>query len=343
MRGSVILPSYNDGRLLARCLYSLCDTRLDGGLEIVVVLDGSTDGSVEMLRRGLGHGGSGSLDQCVGLGDWKSLRITLVELKQNAGRSVARNRAVKASRGDWLFFLDADLRVGPNWAEALLAGLEDENQVGVGEMIYVFRQDRDLDSALFAGDPAADQIRRRDLAPYQRYLETRGPYKFREQAEMPARYFYTCNACVHRGLFERTGGFDERYRAWGGEDIDMGLKLEKAGARMRYQGAARALHAQERSFAAHCANLEIMGRESLPLLLSEHPQMLEALQLERMLEGVGGFKNRLLACLDRDSVRRLLLKLESLGLFSEGLYDLCVYLHYAGAYRRTRENGNETD
>ncbi len=343
MRGSVILPSYNDGRLLARCLYSLCDTRLDGGLEIVVALDGSTDGSAEMLRRGMGHGGSGPLDGCVGSGDWKNLRITLVELKQNAGRSVARNRAVKASRGEWLFFLDADLRVGTDWAEALLAGLEDETHVGVGEMIYVMRQDRQLDQALFAGDTSADEARRRDLAPYQRYLETRGPYKFRDQADMPARYFYTCNACVHRSLFERAGGFDERYRAWGGEDIDMGLKLEKAGARMRYQSRARALHAQERSFAAHCANLEIMGRDSLPLLVSDHPQMLEALQLERLLKSAGGFKNRLLACLDRDSIRRLLLNLESFGLFSEGLYDLCVYLHYAGAYRRTRENSNETD
>ena len=54
VRYSVIIPSYNDGRLLLRCLNSLCALpEIAGELEIVVALDGSTDNSAELLGPGL--------------------------------------------------------------------------------------------------------------------------------------------------------------------------------------------------------------------------------------------------------------------------------------------------
>jgi hypothetical protein len=202
-------------------------------------------------------------------------------------------------------------------------------------MVYEPWPRRPLDPALLAAEPAAERRRRAALKRYQRYLETRGPWKFRDQPLMPARYFYTCNSSVHRGLLERAGPFDERLRGWGGEDIDMGLRLEQAGGRLRPCRAARALHAQERPFAAHCANLEWLGREGLRHLVAAHPGLLRELQLDRLLPTAAGGRPRpLLELAWRLRLHRLLLGLETAGLpLSERLYDLVVFLHYAGGYR----------
>lgn len=335
MEISVIIPSYNDGALLARCLDSLVPQRLAVDWEVVVALDGSRDGSRELLARGRGESAGGPLDGCVERGAWRGLPLQVVELERNGGRSAARNAALARARGEWLLFLDADLRVGPDWAARLRAAQEGPAVVAVGEMVYESRPDLPLDPALLEAEPVAEARRRAALKPYQRYLETRGPWKFRDQPRMPARYFYTCNSSVHRSLLERAGPFDERLVGWGGEDIDMGLRLEGAGGWLAPCPGARALHAQERPFAAHCANLERLGREGLGLLVGRHPGLLRDLQLDRLLPAaVGGRPRALLTLAWRLGLHRLLLRLEALGLpLSERLYDLVIFLHYAGGYR----------
>jgi GT2 family glycosyltransferase len=338
---SIIIPSYNDGARLARCLDSLCaqDTS-PGSWEVLVTLDGSTDGSRELLRRGCqGDAASGGpLDALVEPGAWSALPLRVVDLPENRGRSAARNAALAVAQGEWLCFLDADLRVGPNWLRELRACARARDVVSVGEMVYEAWPQRPLDPALLAAEPRAEALRRAALKRYQLYLETRGPWKHREQATMPARYFYTCNSCVHRSLLTAAGPFEERLRGWGGEDIDMGLKLGEAGAKLVYCKQARALHAQERSFARHCENLEELGREGLALLLERHPDLVRLLQVDRLLPArLGGRPLSLLVAARALGLQHLLVRLEAAGLpFPERLYDLTVYLHYAGAYREQR-------
>lgn len=338
MEISVIIPSYNDGPLLARCLDSL--RAQDHGLpwEVVVVLDGSRDGSRSMLERGRGGAGGGPLDSQVEPGAWRDLPLVVVELPENRGRSAARNAALAAARGEWLLFLDADLRVGPDWVRRLRACQPDPFVVAVGEMVYDNQPRGVGEMALLAADPAAERRRRAGLKAHQRYLERRGPWKFRDQPAMPPRYFYTCNSSVHHGLLAQAGPFDERLRGWGGEDIDMGLRLGEKGGRLVYCREARALHAQERSFATHCANLERLGREGLNHLVERHPELRRDLQLDRLLPAAeGGRGAGLLGLAWRLGLHRLLVRLEACGLpMNEPLYNLAVYLHYAGGYRDSR-------
>lgn len=315
---SVIVPSYDDGAKLARCLDSLA--ALDppeGGFEVVVALDGSRDGSRELLARGLGEDGRGPLDDFVRPGAWSGLALRVVELPENRGRSAARNAALGAARGEWLLFLDADLAVRPGWARALRACQDKESTVSVGGMVYVIED---------------GQGRRLPLKRYQHYLQTRGPYKHRADDSMPPRYFYTCNSCVHRSLLDAAGAFDEAIRGWGGEDIDMGLKLGEAGARLVYCPEATAEHAQERSFRGHCDNLERMGREILPGLLARHRELKAALSLPTLEQGPLG---RLLRAAVALRLHRAMLVWEEatdgLG-FSDRVYDLCVFLHYGRGY-----------
>jgi GT2 family glycosyltransferase len=305
---SVVIPSYNDRDKLARCLDSLSRLRPpEGGHEIVVVLDGSTDGSRELLEHAERR--------------WPDLPLSWQALPENRGRSAARNQAIARARGRWIAFLDADLEVAPDWLLTLRSVQTESEVVAVGAMRYRILDER-------GGE--------RPLKRYQHYLQTRGPWKCRHGQTILPRYFYTCNACVHRDLLDRAGPFDEELRVWGGEDIDMGLRLAQAGGRLVYAPAALALHGQERSFRRHCANLAAFGEHSLPRLLARHPGLMDDLSLARITGP--GLEARLLRLLDRPALVRLLLAWEEgvngLG-WSERLYDLCVFLHYAGAWRRT--------
>ncbi|MCC7418343.1 MAG: glycosyltransferase [Acidobacteria bacterium] len=86
-RVSVVIPNYNCGRFIADAIGSVLAQTMDD-LEVIVVDDGSTDGSAAALRP---------------FGD----RVRLFE-QPNRGVSTARNRGIGESRGEFVAFLDAD-------------------------------------------------------------------------------------------------------------------------------------------------------------------------------------------------------------------------------------------
>ncbi|MYH70344.1 MAG: glycosyltransferase [Gammaproteobacteria bacterium] len=84
---SVIIPTYNRAHLLPRCLNSVVSQELKP-LEIIVVDDGSTDSTRDLVRR-----------------DYPGIRLIPQE---NRGVSAARNAGIGAARGEWLAFIDSD-------------------------------------------------------------------------------------------------------------------------------------------------------------------------------------------------------------------------------------------
>lgn len=94
-RISVIIPIYNAGSNLRRCLDSVIDQTATG-LQIILVDDGSTDGSSDIC------------DEYARLDS----RIRVIH-QQNCGVSVARNVGLEMAEGEWIGFVDAD-----DWIEA---------------------------------------------------------------------------------------------------------------------------------------------------------------------------------------------------------------------------------
>lgn len=86
---SIIIPVYNASKLLERCLDSIFEQKTQYSYEVILIDDGSTDNSIEIIK------------------ERKEPNIILYK-QQNSGPSVARNKGVELAKGDYCAYLDAD-------------------------------------------------------------------------------------------------------------------------------------------------------------------------------------------------------------------------------------------
>ena len=99
---SIIIPTYNDAPFLARCLDSVFAQTIND-FEVIVVNDGSTDNTLDILQS-------------------YHDRITVID-QANQGRNPARTRGFKESQGDFLIFLDSDIKMRSDMLELLYQAL----------------------------------------------------------------------------------------------------------------------------------------------------------------------------------------------------------------------------
>ena len=106
---SVIVPVYKCEAFLPQCLDSIL-AQTHRNLEVLLVLDGETDGSPAICREFAG----------------KDARVHVLQ-QPNSGVSVARNKGIEASSGKWLAFIDSDDWVDEDYIEVLLEAAEKSN------------------------------------------------------------------------------------------------------------------------------------------------------------------------------------------------------------------------
>lgn len=97
MKISVIIPVYNVEKYIRRCLLSVKDQKCkDFNIECLIVDDCSPDGSMTIVR------------DLIEKNDDKSITFKIISHEKNKGLSEARNSGIKASTGDYLYFIDSD-------------------------------------------------------------------------------------------------------------------------------------------------------------------------------------------------------------------------------------------
>lgn len=107
---SVVVPVYNTGKYLEKCLDSLVNQTL-AELELVVVDDGSTDNSPEIIRR---------------YAEQYPARVRAFR-QENGGQAVARNAGIRECRGEYIGFMDSDDYVEKEMFERLYLAAVREN------------------------------------------------------------------------------------------------------------------------------------------------------------------------------------------------------------------------
>ncbi len=240
---SVVVTSYNQLALVRRLVGELRDQNYPASMtEIIVVDDASSDGTQEWLMSFAGE-------------------LAVVQNPSNFGRSRSRNLAVKRARGEILLLIDGDHSVRRDFLEQHARRHLRERCVIVGKSTYV---------------PHADYV------AIHGYLDGSGAEKLPGGARLPGRYFLTRNCSLPRELFLRVGGLDERFSAWGGEDLDLGVRLAESGVPIYYEPAAAALHDHLRPLDEMLVQLREYGGSGIPLLLSKHPQLFVELNLDHL-------------------------------------------------------------
>ena len=221
---AVVIPSWNSAGLLPRCLDSLADQGAE--LEPMVVDNGSSDGSVELLReRGVPH----------------------VSLPENTGFAAAVNLGVARTQAPLVLALNADTVLEPGavgrLAEVLAA---DSNLGGVQPRILQLEPGGERDA-----EHARLYSRGMALSADGRAFEE-GAGEAQDSRSAAAReVFGVCGAAclLRRELFEQLGGYDERYFAFY-EDVDLNVRARIAGWRFAYVPEAVVWHAGNASWMA---------------------------------------------------------------------------------------------
>lgn len=130
---SIIIPCYNSmlkSRELKGSIYSALRQQ-SCNVEVILVDDGSSDGTNAILRTFLTDG-----------------RVKLIE-QENAGVSAARNAGLEAASGDWVFFLDADDVMDTYAVSTLLGAARADDDVVVGAYTVIYT-DEDNRSRVFS-------------------------------------------------------------------------------------------------------------------------------------------------------------------------------------------------
>jgi len=201
---SIIVPNWNGSLFLFELFASLEKYTQDSDCEIIVVDNGSKDGSIEQIR-------------CF------YPETKLIELDSNQGFAVAVNHGFRPSEGEYIAIINNDVSWGNDWLKTCADFLDSNPEYDyAAPLVMNYFQRNTIDSA-------GDAVNKRFM-PYKKYFG-----KDRKDAHHFDRDLYatSCSAVLlRRSFFDRVGGFDEDFFMYY-EDVDLFFRGFLKGSRGR--------------------------------------------------------------------------------------------------------------
>ncbi|MHC2000282.1 galactosyltransferase-related protein [Methylobacterium sp. CM6241] len=145
--------------------------------------------------------------------------------------AAARNRGVAEASGDAVIFLDVDCIPAPELVADYARGLAELDGLLMGEVLH-------LPEHATAGDWTIADF----AAVAEKHSDRRGPPASGLEICPDYRCFWSLNFAIRRATFLATGGFDERYTGYGGEDTDFGKILDQGGIPIAWMKGGLAYH-----------------------------------------------------------------------------------------------------
>lgn len=208
---TIVVVTWNGKAYIEPCLEAAA-AQVDVDAETIVVDNGSTDGTPELVRSRFPH-------------------VRLVVLPRNEGFAAGNNAGARVARGEFLAFLNNDAVPEPTWLRALRAGVDPASgfQLATSRIVYMH------DSSVI--DSAGDGLFRAGGA-FKRHHGA--PTHVADQSD---EVFGVCGAAclIARQVFEELGGFDRDFFA-SHEDVDLSYRARLRGYRCRYVADAIVRH-----------------------------------------------------------------------------------------------------
>jgi GT2 family glycosyltransferase/peptidoglycan/xylan/chitin deacetylase (PgdA/CDA1 family) len=236
-RFSVVICTYQRRDIVTASVEAL-ERQEQGDFEVVVVVDGSTDGTAAALR---------TLRT--------SFPLTVIE-QPNRGLAAARNAGAAAARGDRLVFLDDDMEADPGLLAAHGRALDAGADVVIGDIPLSPRSPRTL---------LSEGVGRWASARRERLLAAE---------EIGLDDLLAGQMAVARVTFEQIGGFDDAFTRgglFGGEDIDFGYRVQTSGRRVVFAPDAISYQRYDVDPADYLRRSRETGR-SAEELIAKHPE-----------------------------------------------------------------------
>ena len=206
MEISVIIPTCNNRDVLARTLHTLQTQQFPHDqYEIVVVDDGSTDGTAEMIHAARGPA------------------PVRYHAQAHRGRAAARNAGVRIARGRIVVFLDSDF-----WADPTLLAAHHAHYPRDARAIVVQGASRTHPESL--------------TTPFMKAREVRVELPPGPPGRISLFRVSTRNLSLLRADFLAAGGFDEAFGGYGWEDIELAWRMRAGGAKFYYEPRAAGDH-----------------------------------------------------------------------------------------------------
>ena len=257
---SIIIVSFNARGDLERCLESLHTPPPARAHEILVVDNGSTDGSADAARR------------------WPGVRV--IEAGSNRGFAAANNIGIRASRGSALLLLNPDTVAPPGAIDRLVDLLDarpDVSVIGPRLVDALGRAELSFGSMI---SPWAEFFQKRLVSGADRGDATMAA-RVEAMTSREQRPDWVSGACllVRRGDAEAAGLLDERFFMYT-EDVDFCAAIRRRGGRILFTPAIEIVHARGRSAAAAPAATQAAYRRSqMAFYQKHHPWLAPLLRL----------------------------------------------------------------
>ncbi|PIP73598.1 MAG: hypothetical protein COW89_02290, partial [Nitrospinae bacterium CG22_combo_CG10-13_8_21_14_all_47_10] len=212
LKVSIVVPNWNGMRFVGMCLDSLSQLDFDGH-EVIVVDNGSTDGSREMIEEQY---------------PW----VRLLKMPDNMGFAIACNEGIKASNAEYIVLLNNDIEVTPDWLRELYEGMERHPECGMGTTKMMFLDNRDV--FYNTGDLFHSWSSGGGRGQGEKDI---GQYETEE---------YVFGACAGAGIYRReffnqVGLFDEDFFIFA-EDVDINMRGQLKGLKAVYLPKAKVYH-----------------------------------------------------------------------------------------------------
>jgi N-acetylglucosaminyl-diphospho-decaprenol L-rhamnosyltransferase len=221
---SVILVGWNNKNYLEPCLSSLYEGGFYSTFDVVVVDNGSTDGSQEMLRE-------------------KFPKVRLIQNTGNVGLSRATNQGIEATDSQYVLFLNNDTIVNRQCFDQMAQFLDKNPEAGAvgGKLVNpdgTFQAGYANFSTLLEEFAIATGIGDRIWSGYPSHIDV----------EKPTSVDWLSSACllVRREALNQTGLLDEQYFIYG-DEADLQYRLKKNGWKIYYLPSAVTIHYGGRS------------------------------------------------------------------------------------------------